>query len=178
MLPKSTFQNHSSALKRPDIIDDYIKTELQNAAIIGPFQSNPFSSECVVFPLQVVTKDSTSKPRIVHGLSFPERFSVNDGISNDTFLNDSFKLRLPGVDRLIEFIREKGKGCHIFKADLRRAFRQIPVDPADIPLLGFQVNDLLYFHVVLPFGLRSAVLICQRTTKAVVFILTKIIMFL
>ena len=68
------------------------------------------------------------------------------------FLNDSFELRLPGVDRLIEFIREKGKGCHIFKTDLRRAFRQIPVDPADIPLLGFQVNDLLYFHVVLPFG--------------------------
>ena len=32
---------------------------------------------------------------------------------------------------------------------------------------------MLYFHVVLPFGLRSAVLICQRTTKAVVFILTK-----
>ena len=132
MLPKSTFQNHSSELKRPDIIDDYIKAELQNAAIIGPFQSNPFSSECVVSPLQVVTKDSTSKPRIVHDLSFPERFSVNDDISNDTFLNDSFKLRLPGVDRLMEFIREKGKGCQVLKADLRRAFRQIPVDPPDI----------------------------------------------
>ena len=173
VLPKSTFQNHSSALKRPDIIDNYIKTELQNAAIIGPFQSNPFSSECVVSPLQVVTKDNTPKPRIVHDLSFPEGFSVNDGISNDTFLNDSLKLGLLGVDRLMEFIREKGKGCDIFKADLRRAFRQISVDPADIPLLGFQVNDLLYFHVVLPFGLRSAVLICLRTTKAVIFILTK-----
>ena len=146
---------------------------MQYAAIMGPFESKPFSSDCVVSPLQVVIKDSTSKPRIVHDLSFPERFSVNDGISNDTFLNDSFELRLPGVDRLTEFIREKGKGCHIFKTDLRRAFRQIPVDPADIPLLGFQVNDLLYFHVVLPFGLRSAVLICQRTTKAVVFILAK-----
>ena len=173
MLPKSTFQNHSSALKRPDIIEDYIKTELQNAATIRPFRSNPFSSECVVCPLQAVTKDSTSKPRIVHDLSFPEGFSVNNGISNDTFLNDSFKLRLPGVNRLMEFIREKGKGCHIFKADLKRAFRLIPVDPADIPLLGFQVNDLLYFHIVLPFGLRSAVLICQRTTKAVIFILTE-----
>ena len=169
-LTKSTFKNHSSALKRPDIIDDYIKTEMQNAAIIGPFESNPFSLDCVVSPLQVVIKDSTSKPSIVHDLSFPERFSVDDGISNDTFLNDSFELRL---DRLIEFIREKGFCCHIFKTDLRRAFRQIPVDPADIPLLGFQVNDLLYFHVVLPFRLRSAVLICQRTTKAVVFILTK-----
>ena len=172
VLPKSTFQNHSSSLKRPDIIDDHIKTELQNAAIIGPFQSNPFSSECVVSPLQVVIKDSTSKPRIVHDLSFLKDFLLMT-VFQTILLNDSFKLRLPGVDRLIEFIREKGKGCHIFKADLRRAFRQIPVDPADIPLLGFQVNDLSYFHVVLPFGLRSAVLICQRKTKAVVFILTK-----
>ena len=47
-LPKSTFKNHSSALKRQDIIDDHIKTEMQNAAIIGPFESNPFSSDCVV----------------------------------------------------------------------------------------------------------------------------------
>ena len=86
----------------------------------------------------------------------------------------SNNVRLPEVlDRLIEFIREKGKGCLIFKTDLRRAFRQIPVDPIDIPLLGFQVNDLLYFHVVLPFGLHSAVLICQCTAKAVIFILTK-----
>ena len=78
--------------------------------------------------------------------SFPEGFSVNDGISNDTFLNNSFDLCLPGVDRLIEFIREKGKGFHIFKTDLRRAFHQIPVDPADIPLLGFQVNDFISFY--------------------------------
>ena len=32
---------------------------------------------------------------------------------------------------------------------------------------------VLYFYVVLPSGLRAAVLICQRTAKAVVFILTK-----
>ena len=117
---------------------------------MGPFESNPFSSDCVVSPLQVVIKDSTSKPRIVHDLSFPERFSVNDGISNDTFLNDSFELRLPGVDRLIEFIREKGKGCHIFKTDLRRAFRQIPVDPADIFCLAFKLMIcyifMLFYH--------------------------------
>ena len=77
-----------------------------------------------------------------------------------------------GVNRLIEFSREKCKGCHIFKTYLRRAFCQIPVYLTDIPL-GFEVNDLLYFHVILPFSLRSAVLICQCTTKAVIFIPTK-----
>ena len=64
-----------------------------------------------------------------------------------------------------------GKGCKIFKRDLKRAFRQIPVDPNDIPLLGFQVDSEFYFHSVLPFGGRSCVMCCQRTTKAVVFIL-------
>ena len=56
VLAKSTFQNHSAVLKRLDIIDDYIKTELQNAAIIRPFQSNSFSSECFVSPFKLLQK--------------------------------------------------------------------------------------------------------------------------
>ena len=78
---------------------------------------------------------------------------------------------MPGISRLVEFIIQKGKGCKIFKRDLKRAFRQTPVDPNDIPLLGFQVDSEFYFHSVLPFGGRSCVMCCQRTTKAVVFIL-------
>ena len=69
------------------------KLNCKTLQLSDPSQSNPFSSEGVFSPLQVVTKESTSKPRIVHDLSFPERFSVNDGISNDIFLNDSFELR-------------------------------------------------------------------------------------
>ena len=37
-------------------------------------------------------------------LSFPQGCSVNDGIPSDTYLGDQFKLRLPGIDRLVEFI--------------------------------------------------------------------------
>ena len=118
-----------------------------------------------------VPKRGTDDLRIVHDLSFPEGFSVNDGISKDHFLDQFFKLRLPGIDRLVEFINDKGRGCHVFKKDLRRAYRQIPVDPADYPLLGMCIDGALYFHTCLPFGLRSATLICQRTTKSVVHIL-------
>ena len=50
-------------------------------------------------------------------------------------------------------------------------FRQIPLDPKDIPLLGFVVNNQLYFHMLFPFGLRSAIMVCHRVTKAVIHIL-------
>ena len=62
-------------------------------------------------------------------LSFPQGSSVNDGIPADTYLGDQFKLRLPGKDRLVEFILAKGRNCLVFKKDLRRAYRQFPVDP-------------------------------------------------
>ena len=50
---------------------------------------------------------------------------------------------------------------------MKRAYRQIPVDPKDYIFLGYQWNDFLYFDLVLPFGLHSANLACQRTTNAI-----------
>ena len=80
-------------------------------------------------------------------------------------------MRLPGIDRLVEFVNAKGRGCHVFKKDLRRAYRQIPIDPQDYPLLGLYIDGSLYFHTALPSGLRSATMICQHTTKSVAYIL-------
>ena len=171
VFPISTFRNHPSATSNSDCLSVYIAKELAHRAVLGPFPCNPFSTNCVVSPLMCVPKRDSTELRIVHDLSFPEGSSVNDGISNDHYLDQFFKLRLPGIDRLVEFVNVKGRGCHVFKKDLRRAYRQIPVDPADYHLLGMSVNDALYFHTSLPFGLRSATLICQRTTKSVVYIL-------
>ena len=84
----------------------------------------------------------------------------------DEYLNEPFKLRLPGIDRLTEFINLKGPGCLVFKKDLKRAY-----DPHD--LLGFTVDGQFYFYTVMPFGSRSATLTCQRTTKAIVHILNQ-----
>ena len=66
-------------------------------------------------------------------------------------------------------IRRKGRGCFIFKRDLSRAYRQIPIDPHDYNLLGISWNGNLYFDSALPFGLRSAAYICQRVTSALSF---------
>lgn len=172
-LPRSKLQNHPSARENPALLRDYIAKELQYKAVIGPFQCNPFSTDCVISPLQSVAKRDSSVPRVVHDLSFPPGQSVNHGIARDEYLNQPFHLRLPGVDRLVEVINLKGPGCLVFKKGLKRAYRQIPVDPHDYHLLGMCIEGQFYFHTVMPFGLRSATLACQRTTKAVSYILNE-----
>ena len=39
-------------------------------------------------------------------------------------------------------------------------------------MLGFVVNNQLYFHTCFPFGLCLVTMVCQRVTKAVIHILT------
>ena len=46
------------------------------------------------------------------------RLSVNSGIPKTHYLDNEFQLRLPGIDRLREFIVNKGSGCYVYKKDL------------------------------------------------------------
>lgn len=81
---------------------------------------------------------------------------------------ETFKLRLLGIDALLEIVLLKGRHCHLFKMDLSRAYRQLRIDPRDYHLLGYRHNGfLLYFDIAPPFGLRSSAMMCQRTTSAV-----------
>ena len=65
-------------------------------------------------------------------------------------------LTYPTVDDIADRIIQLGPGCLLFKRDLKRAYRQLPVDPFDYPLLGYSWRDKLFFDVRLPMGLRSA----------------------
>ena len=139
--------------------------------MVGLFRCNPFNTDCIIYPLLCVPKRDSVELRIVHDLSFPDGSSVNDSISLDHNLDQFFKLHLPGIERLVEFVNAKGRGCHVFKKDLRHAYRQIPIDLQDYPLLGLYIDGSLYFHTALPFGLRSTTMIFQHTTKSVAYIL-------
>ena len=167
--PQPSRKNHGSALKEPHLIAEYIQTECQLEAAMGPFTSNPLSKSLVTSPLQIA-RGRSGKPRVVLDLSFPQDHSVNSAIPSHTYLGDPFHLHLPGLDGLLDIIRDKGPGCHLFKKDLRRAYRQLRIDPRDYHLLGYCHNELLYFDIAPPFGLRSAAMMCQRTTSAVSYI--------
>ena len=56
---------------------------------------------------------------------------MNDAVPKDTYMGEPLKLRLPTVDSLITIIKYLGAGCLLFKRDLKKAYRQIPVDPGD-----------------------------------------------
>ena len=166
-----SFCNHPSAVKNSEYLSTHIAKELSYQSAFGPFRCNPFNTDGVISPLLCVLKRDSVELRVVHDHSFPESSSVNDGISSDQFLEQFFKLRLPGIDCLVEFVNTKGRGCHVFIKDLRCPYREIPIDPQDYTLLGLSIDGSLFFHTALAFGLRSATKIFQRTTKNVAYIL-------
>ena len=115
-------------------------------------------------------KSDSEERRVILDLSFPHGHSVNDGIDKDQYLGNTIHLQYPNVDDFIEIIKQKGIGCKIFKRDLKRAYRQIPVDPKDYSLIGFTWRGHYFIDRVLPMGLRSSAYICQRVTNAVNYI--------
>ena len=82
----------------------------------------------------------------------------------------SAKLTFPKTDEFAVRIFQLGLGCLMFKIDLSRYFRQIPLDPGDYSLIGYIINGKIYFDKVLPMGMRSAPYIAQRITNAIAFI--------
>ena len=66
----------------------------------------------------------------------------------------------------------------MFKIDLSRYFRHLPLDPGDYSLIGYIIDDQLYFDKVLPMGLWSAPYIVQRITNAIAYIHRRLSFFL
>ena len=168
----TNFHNHKGATEFPAAVDAYLSSEIAHHAVIGPFSKNPFSCPVAVSPLNSVPKPDTTGRRIILDLSWPVGSSVNDGIPSGLYLAQEFALVYPTVDLIADRVAALGPGCLLFKRDLHGAYRQFPVDPYDYPLLGYSWNDHYYFDVVLPMGLRTAAMACQRSTNAVSYILS------
>ena len=88
-------------------------------------------------------------------------------MSKDFYLGDKVSLTYPGVDYLVEIVKAKGKGCLLFKRDLRGAYRQISIDPGDSSLVGYTFDGKLYFNKILSMGLKSSAFILQRVTTSI-----------
>ena len=101
---------------------------------------------------------------MIGDLSWPCGSSVNDGIPSGSFLGGLLELTYPTIDAIVSAIVSLGRGCTLYKRDLRKAYRQFPVDPHDYHLLGYTWNRQFYFDTVLTMGLRSAAMACQRST--------------
>ena len=98
------------------------------------------------------------KWRMIHHLSAPTGHSINDFISKD-----EFTLHYSSVDTATQILTKIGKGALLAKADLKSAFRMIPVHRCDWELLGIHWKQAYYVDTCLPFGLRSAPFLFKPT---------------
>ena len=171
-------KNHKGASEHPQALRRYIEKEKDRGAVMGPFGRVPFTNKVGIAPLSTRPKKGTDDRRVILDLSFPIGHSVNDGILKDNYLGFPAKLTFPKVDDFAFRIDELGKGCMMFKVDLSRYFRQLPLDPGDYSLIGYVIHGEIYFDKVLPMGMRSAPYIAQRVTNAIAYIHRKLQFFI
>ena len=163
-------RNHKGARDYPGFINGYLDRECGAGRIAGPFCSNPLSTSLVLSPMNTVPKSSLDERRVIVDLSWPAGCSVNDGISKDMYLGQIIDLHYASVEQVCKMVIQVGVGAHIYKRDLRHAYRQIPVDPGDFKYLGYFWNEMMYFDTVLAMGQRNAAMACSRTTKAIIYV--------
>ena len=137
-------------------VKKYLKKELANNAVLGPFYLNPFAHKAYLSPLNTRDKKDSEEKRIVINMSFPKGNSINDRIKKDSYLDEQICLKYPTVDKLVEIVKKKGKGCMLFKRDLHQFYRQIQVCPRDYNKLGVVFEGKWYFDKVLVMGCRSS----------------------
>ena len=168
--PSQCTKNHKGVVEHPQQLQKYITKEQSYGAVMGPYNKIPFSTEMGISPLSTRPKKDSTDRRIILDLSFPIGGVVNDGIPKDSYLGFQASLTFPRTDDFTFRIYQLGQGCCMFKINLSRYFRQIPLDPGDYFLIGYIIDGKIYFDKVLPMGLRSAPYIAQRITNAIAFI--------
>ena len=177
--PSVSNVNHRSATEHPEFVDQYIATEIELGATMGPFREIPFSGDGVgVSPLSTRPKRDSQDRRTILDLSYPPGRSVNDWIPKDNYLGFDIELKFPGVDNLARRVAALSPNCRMWKCDVRRCFRQVLLDPSSYELFGFIWKGLMYWDKVLVMGHQVAPYICQRITNALRFIHTSIGYFL
>ena len=159
-------RNHKSALDHPIDVDAYLREEIQHGAIMGPYSVHPIN-ESHFSPFMTREKANASHRRVIIDLSWPKDASVNLGVDKNSYLATDFLLNLPTVDHITSELKNIGRGAHLFKVDVSRAFRHVKIDPSDYDVLGLKWKDLTYFDTCLPFGSRHGTQIFQRLSDAI-----------
>ena len=158
-------ENHKSALEYPQDIEAYLKEEMQFKAIVGPFDQHPCDNGHIS-PFMTRDKPGSDNRRVIIDLSWPLGGSVNSGIDKESYMGTEFALVLPTVDHITDQLKVLGRGAHLYKIDISRAFRHIKVDPLDYDLLGLHWRHV-YVDTCVPFGSRHGSQIFQRVSDAV-----------
>ena len=147
---KSATGNMASALLNPQVIDNYLQSEVQTGRVAGPF-SQPLLPVLHVSRFGVIPKrHQPGKWRLILNLSSPAGHSVNNGI-----VGEDYSLQYMKVDDIIVSIMRLERSSLMAKFEVQNAYRIVPADREDRQLLGMEWRGAFYVDKVLPFGVRS-----------------------
>lgn len=164
-------RNSVSAHRHSQFLVDYIKSELHQGRIAGPFESPPFP-QFVVSPIAVVPKKVPGTFRVIHDLSQPKPGAVN------SFIPDSFaRVQYETFDNVISLVLKHGTSCLLAKCDVKEGFRNLPVSPADYYLLGFKFDNRYYYDKVVPMGARSSCNIFEQFSTSLQWVVNSVYNF-
>ena len=113
-------------------------------------------------------KKAPQEYRLIHDLSFPKYLSVNANIDPSLTC-----VQYEDLDHCVDIIQSLGPKSLIAKADLRDAFRIIPIHQDDHRLLGFTWMGQYYFDKHLPMGCSVSCQIFESLSTALQWILQK-----
>lgn len=162
---KSSKRNMRSAADHPDVIKEYIDSEIRAGRIFGPLPS--LTLPIHVSPVGVIPKKHrVNKWRLIVDLSSPKGHSVNAGINRA-----ACSIHYSDIDMAIAMVQKFGRNCLLSKLDLKNAYRTVPVHPDDRPLLGLTHAHCTFIEAALPFGLRSAPKIFSAMADALLWVM-------
>lgn len=160
---KSATSNLPSS--NPEVIKDHLEREVA----LGRMFRCSGKVQAQVSPLGVIPKrNKPGKWRLIVDLSSPKGRSVNDGVDPELST-----LSYATVDHLAALAISQGPGALLVKADVKEAYRMVPVHPDDHHLLAVMWEGATYVDVALPFGLRLAPKIFSAVADAAQWIMAQ-----
>ncbi|MES9881411.1 MAG: reverse transcriptase domain-containing protein [Sedimenticola sp.] len=160
-------RNLLSARQNPNIVREKISKEIAAGRVAGPFSYPPFRT-LRISPLGLVPKKARNDHRLIHHLSYPTGQSVNDYIDPELCT-----VQYSSFDEAVQMIQKLGPGCLVGKADIKGAFRILPVSPVDFDQLGFKFENKFYYDKAMPFGCSISCATFERFGKFLSFVVRR-----
>ncbi|XP_072171827.1 uncharacterized protein [Diadema setosum] len=149
-------RNLQSAKDREDVLVDKIMQEVDMGRIAGPFESPSFENfRCS--PVGLVPKKTPGEFRLIQHLSAPRNNSVKGQIDPQ-----DCSVTYATFDDAISLVQGAGRGSCMGKADVKSAFRLLPVHPDDFDLLGMCVDGKFYYDRCMPMGCSVSCAVFER----------------
>ena len=120
----------ASALERPVVVLKKLDSEIALCRIAGPFFERPFlNPQCSPIGLVHVPKWEPNSFCLIQHLSFPACNFINSHINRDLCT-----VHYASLDAAVVLARIAGHGAWLAKADVKSAFRLLPIAPRHVLL--------------------------------------------